>query len=184
MKGHILLLIFPLVNALIYLEINNIFDSSENKVDLKINKPLSTDRFTVCVSFRIESSFEYGSIFKDENTMHELFLHARGSYGGFNWLGYSFIFKIPDNAITLFTWTNFCITFNETHYFTVVNGDLWSSLTRVSGHLLESNTESKMQTISFGPAILGTVKVTNLNVWSEHYSIGKYLESQTKKKLT
>ena len=76
MRSHILLLIFPLVNALIYLEINNIFDSSENKVDLKINKPLSTDRFTVCVSFRIESSFEYGSIFKDEFVMHELFLHA------------------------------------------------------------------------------------------------------------
>ena len=174
MKSHVLLLAFPLVNALIYLEINNNKDSSENKVDLKINRPLSTDRLTVCVAFRIESSFEYGSIFKDENVMHELFLHARGSYGVFNWLGYSFLFEIPSNAIGLFTWTNFCITFNETHYFTVASGKVWSNLHRVSGSLLENNTESKMQTISFGPSILGTLKVTNLNVWSDHYSIGKY----------
>ena len=170
------LLAFRSVQCLISLEINN--KENENEIDLIVNKPLSTDRFTVCVSFKIESSFEHGSIFKDSNVKHELYLHATASYGILNWLGYSFIFKIPPNAISLFKWTNFCSTFNETYYFVVTNGEVWDNLTRVSGHHIENIKKSEIMTLSFGPSLSATAEVTNLNVWSDFHPVGKHFNNK------
>ena len=141
-----------------------------NKVDLYTGILVPYEDFTLCINFKIFTSFEYGSIFKDKNTHYELFLHAKGSYGIFNWLNKSYIFEIPQRAISLYEWAHFCISFNQTHYWVVSDGTLWFEFTRYAipqPELLEPSI------VSFGMGMGEAYQVSNMNIWSVAKSYGK-----------
>ena len=156
MKVHILILlsIGICVQGFILLHLRN--DRSTNIVDLDAGIPMPYEDFTLCINFKIFTSFEYGSVFKDENINYELFLSVIGSYGVFNWLGDSYIFEIPEDAISLFEWAHFCIAFNKTYYWIVTDGKLWSEFTRFSVPPPESLETSK---VTFGLGITESYEV-------------------------
>ena len=165
MKGYILNLfsIGICVQGFILLHIRN--DKSTKIVNLNTGISFPYEDFTLCVNFKIFTSFEHGSIFKDKNVNYELFLSATGNYGVFNWLGDSYIFEIPHyGKISLFEWTHFCISFNQTHYWIVTDGKLWSEFTRFSIPKPELLEPSSVSSVSFGFGMGESYEVSNLNI--------------------
>ena len=93
-----------------------------------------------------------------------------GSYGILNWLNKSYIFEIPEHAISLYEWSHFCIAFNHTHYWTVTDGKLWTEFTRIS---IPQPEFLELSTVTFGIGIGEAYEVGNLNIWSVAIPIGK-----------
>ena len=155
-------------SSLLSLKLEKSF-TEDRRIDLKTDDDealfLPEEEFTLCLHFKINSAFERGSILKDDNVNHEIHLYPRAFYGICNWMNHSYIFNIPENAVSLFTWIHFCISFNESQYWVVANGKLWGIEPRLSTQSESNLGSSKISTLTFGPSMPQNFEVSNLNIW-------------------
>ena len=142
---------------------------SDQNVVFQINEEYSINEFDMGVQFKLQDSVSRVIIFKDEANEHELDLQFTKGLGIMKISGQDYIFGIDTKDIKLFSWTNFMFSINETGYYIVVDGKLWSQ--EVHYNAAFDLDTLKIGEIEFGYESLIDLQITNFHIWIKAWDL-------------